>query len=173
LHARTTDSRARECLDFEGTLHETIEALIHPKDRDIYEDESFYCVEKSWHGIHYLLNGEAWTGEPPLDFIVAGGHEVGDIDVGYGPARVFSSDELAAIIRALGPITDDMLRARFKPVPADQEHIYPFYGGLEVENVEALIDAYHGLRGFLELGAGKGLGCRASTSSTGRGFDEA
>jgi len=25
-------------------------------------------LEKSWHGIHYLLTGSAWEGDPPLRF---------------------------------------------------------------------------------------------------------
>ena len=51
-------------------------------------------LDKAWHGIHYLLTGTAWAGAEPLNFIVCGGTEVGDIDVGYGPARVFSSNDV-------------------------------------------------------------------------------
>src|SRR5215203_4027303 len=51
-------------------------------------------LDKSWHGIHYLLTKTAWAGEPPLSFLVLGGAEVGDIDVGYGTARAFRSDEV-------------------------------------------------------------------------------
>jgi hypothetical protein len=41
-------------------------------------------LEKSWQGIHYLLTGTAWEGDPPLNFLLAGGREV-DIEIGLGP----------------------------------------------------------------------------------------
>jgi hypothetical protein len=44
-------------------------------------------LDKAWHGIHFLLTGTNWAGDPPLNFLVAGGAQVGDIDTGYGPAR--------------------------------------------------------------------------------------
>jgi len=59
------------------------------------------------HGIHFLLTGTAWEGDFPLAFIVRGGREVGD--VGYGPARIFTSDEVQAIANALRPITREVL----------------------------------------------------------------
>jgi hypothetical protein len=67
-------------------------------------------VDKAWHGLHFLLNGDPWSGSPPLDFIV-GGEAIGEVDVGYGPARGFSSAQVAAIHEALAPITWDELRA--------------------------------------------------------------
>lgn len=32
-------------------------------------------LEKAWHGLHYLLSGDAWKATGPLTFIVAGGSE--------------------------------------------------------------------------------------------------
>jgi hypothetical protein len=135
----------------------TIEELIHPEGRNIYEDERFYCVEKDWHSIHFVLNRKARTGEPPLDFIVAGGTEVGDVDVGYGPARVFPPSELARIVTALRPITDDMLRVNFRAeaLAASDAPIYPGFGP---EDVDGVIEAYHGLQQFLENGMKQDLG---------------
>jgi hypothetical protein len=70
-----------------------IAELIHPFDGP----GDSLSVDRDWHGIHFLLNQGAWDGEPPLDFIVSGGTEVGEVDVGYGPARAFLPCELAAI----------------------------------------------------------------------------
>ena len=50
-------------------------------------------LDKAWHGIHFLLTGSAWEGEEPLCYLLAGGQEVGDEDVGYGPARVLRPRE--------------------------------------------------------------------------------
>jgi hypothetical protein len=136
---------------------ETVEALIHPEDRDIYEDERFYCVEKDWHAIHFAINRETWSGSPPLDFIVAGGTEVGDIDVGYGPARVFTPAQLASIVAGLRTITDDHLRANFteEALAEADEPLYPGYGA---EDVDGVIESCRGLQTFLEGGAKQGLG---------------
>jgi Domain of unknown function (DUF1877) len=41
-------------------------------------------LDKSWHGIHYLLTGTASGGVAPVNFLVAGGRPVGKLDVGYG-----------------------------------------------------------------------------------------
>jgi hypothetical protein len=54
-------------------------------------------VDKAWHGIHFLLTGAAWGDNRPECFIVASGREIGDDDVGYGPARGFTSSEVKQI----------------------------------------------------------------------------
>jgi hypothetical protein len=82
-------------------------------------------LDKSWHGIHYLLTGSADEGGAPLDFLVAGGREVGDEDVGYGPPRAFSAAETRAIAAALAAVTDEELRARFAPEAMMRAEIYP------------------------------------------------
>lgn len=82
-------------------------------------------LDKSWHGIHYLLTKTAWEGEPPLNFLVLGGEEVGDIDVGYGTARAFRSEEVRKIHEALQPVDSETLRSRFDPAEMTELEIYP------------------------------------------------
>jgi hypothetical protein len=82
-------------------------------------------LDKAWHGIHYLLTGTAWAGEPPLNFLVAGGQAAGDIDVGYGPVRLYSSSDVKRIKVALSAISDDELRSRFRPEEMMKLEIYP------------------------------------------------
>ncbi len=82
-------------------------------------------LDKSWHGIHYLLTKTAWKGEPPLNFLILGGEEVGDIDVGYGTARAFRSDQVCNIQAALQPINIETLRSRFDPDDMTELDIYP------------------------------------------------
>ena len=55
--------------------------------------------DKSWHGMHYLLARSDEGGTPPLDFLLGGGRTVGDEDVGYGPAWVFTAAETRTIAR--------------------------------------------------------------------------
>ena len=82
-------------------------------------------LDKSWHGIHYLLTGTADESGTPLEFLVAGGTSVGDEDVGYGPPRVFTSAETRAIAGALAAVTDEDLRSRFAPEAMMRAEIYP------------------------------------------------
>jgi hypothetical protein len=82
-------------------------------------------LDKAWHGIHYLLTGTAWAGDPPLNFLVTGGHELGTEEVGIGPARTLTSAETREVARALAQITDEELRARFAPREMMRLEIYP------------------------------------------------
>jgi len=82
-------------------------------------------VDKSWHGMHYLLTGSAEGGTPPLDFLLEGGRTVGDEDVGYGPAWVFTAAETRGIAAAVAAISDEELRARYDPKAMDAADVYP------------------------------------------------
>jgi hypothetical protein len=82
-------------------------------------------LDKSWHGIHYLLTGSSDGTGVPLDFLVAGGADVGDDDVGYGPMRVFTPAETRQIAAALAAVSDDELRSRFDGHAMMRANIYP------------------------------------------------
>jgi hypothetical protein len=82
-------------------------------------------VDKAWHGIHFLLTGTPWAGDAPWNFIAAGGAEIGDVDVGYGPARGFTSSEVKEIARALASLPPEQLASRFDPKAMMAAEIYP------------------------------------------------
>ena len=82
-------------------------------------------LDKAWHGIHFLFTGSADDGRPPLNFLVAGGTEVGEEDVGYGSARAFTAAETREIATALATVSDDELRGRFAPKAMMAADIYP------------------------------------------------
>ena len=88
------------------------------------------CVEdidldKAWHGIHYLFTKTAWEGDPPLNFLLLGGTEVGQVDVGYGTARAFTADMVAEIDLALAGLDRAYLERRFDPSEMTELGIYP------------------------------------------------
>jgi hypothetical protein len=82
-------------------------------------------LDKAWHGIHYLLTGTEWEGTGPAAFLLAGGKEVGDVDVGYGPARALSASEVRAAHEHLAGLGDAELRSRFDPADMMEKDIYP------------------------------------------------
>jgi|MudIll2142460700_1097286.scaffolds.fasta_scaffold34605_3 hypothetical protein len=102
-------------------------------------DGPAFEVDKAWHGIHFLLCSSAWEGRHPLNFIVAGGTPIGDVDVGYGPARAYTSTEVAEIAQALQSITGDQLRAKFDSKVFFDNKIYPEIWN---EPVEECLDSY-------------------------------
>lgn len=109
-------------------------------------------VDKAWHAIQFLLTGSAWEGEPPLNFIVAGGTPIGDVDLGYGPARAFSSAEVRGIAAALTQVTVDALQARFAPKALMTANIYPEIWDRPPEEDDVrgyVLENYDSLRQFL------------------------
>ena len=98
---------------------DTIKNVIEKGEATIFD------LDKSWHGIHFLLTGSAQGGEEPLCYLIEGGHAVGDIDVGSGPARALKPDQVAAFDAALNKITEKEFRTRFNPEKMRQAEIYP------------------------------------------------
>ncbi len=82
-------------------------------------------LDKSWHGIHYLLTKTAWEGDPPLNFLLCGGSEVGDIDVGYGPSRAMRAADVLNVRDALESIDRSTLETQFDPSEMTRFDIYP------------------------------------------------
>lgn len=109
-------------------------------------------LDKAWHGIHYLLTGTAWDGEPPLNFLVHGGREIGSIDVGYGPARAMTADEVCCVYDSLLPLSAEELRARFDPQEMMRIDIYPQIWDRDPTEDDTLgycLEFYSELKGFL------------------------
>jgi hypothetical protein len=106
-------------------------------------------VDKAWHGLHFLLTGSAWEGNFPLNFIVVGGEEVGD-DLGYGPARALSSDDVRKIDAAFEPLTPEELGRRFDAQRMTELQIYPFGWSHDPDGeLEYLLEFYTELRAFV------------------------
>lgn len=113
-------------------------------------------LDKAWHGLHYLFTGSADTGDFPWGFLIVGGRTVGNIDVGYGPARVFSSAQTKEILAALSTLDEDQLRGRFNPSEMTAKDIYPEIwsrGDPDEETIGYLLEYFSILRGFLQQAA--------------------
>ena len=88
-------------------------------------DGSHLDIDKSWHAIHFLLNDSQWEGEYPLACVVMGGECIGDQDVGYGPARYLTSQQVKDVANAVEEISEATLLAKFNAERMNQEEIYP------------------------------------------------
>ncbi len=131
------DRSAREVITDPSRIRELISSLD--------QTGAAVSLEKSWHGLHFALTGSAWDGEPPLNFLATGGEPVGDVDVGYGPARLLMPDQVASLSAALERITDDEFARRFDLGALTKEAIYP---QIWDEPLEDLLEEYRGYLGF-------------------------
>jgi hypothetical protein len=112
-------------------------------------------LEKAWHGVHYLLCGEVESGQSLLSQAVAGGTELGE-DLGYGPARYFSVDQVADIARELSRSDLEVeVIARFDPERMSELGIYP--GGWHHNPVDWPLEEFRRLRDFYADAAAQGL----------------
>ncbi|HEX8822086.1 MAG TPA: YfbM family protein, partial [Archangium sp.] len=82
-------------------------------------------IAETWHGLQYLMTGTAWEGKAPLDFLVRGGEDVGDIPSDEGTARVFTADEVKALSKALDALSEKTLAGRYDATKMQAEDIYP------------------------------------------------
>ena len=115
-------------------------------------------LDKAWHGIHYLLTGTADGGEPPLNFIVLGGDEVGDIEVGFGPARVMRAEEVKKVGEALAGIERDELKERFDAEEMIRQDIYGALEDYLDDDMEYFLGWFDTLKDFVGAAAEKDLG---------------
>lgn len=116
-------------------------------------------VDKAWHGIHYLLTGTAWEGDEPACYLVQGGEEVGDVDVGYGTARVIHPAQTRDFAEFLAPVTREALLSRYDAPRMRELDIYPSRlwddGG---DKREYVWDNFQVLRDFVATAAQRGEG---------------
>ena len=101
------------------------EQIVDFLEEEAAESDGEIDLDKAWHGIHFLLTGSAWEGDAPLGYLIAGGEEIGDEDVGYGPARALRPGEVANFDAALAAISRDDFRRRFDPTVMMKQQIYP------------------------------------------------
>ncbi|MCY1044270.1 YfbM family protein [Corallococcus sp. bb12-1] len=118
-------------------------------------------IGEAWHGLQFLLTDTAWEGTPPLDFLVRGGEDVGDIPSDEGTARVFDAAGVKALAEALKTVSEDTLRQRFDPARLQAEDIYPGTWEEEepaedVDPLEELVSYFVELRKFTAAVAKRG-----------------
>jgi hypothetical protein len=81
-------------------------------------------IEKAWHGVHFVLARTLYEPtEPPGDAIL-GGSPMGE-DLGYGPVRIRTAQDVARTAAALFTIDLDQLRRGINPAELDAAQIYP------------------------------------------------
>ncbi|MES3035274.1 MAG: YfbM family protein [Gemmatimonadota bacterium] len=113
-------------------------------------------VDKAWHAIHFMLAGDPDGGEAPAASVVLGGVEVGE-DLGYGPARLLTSEEVREIGLFLQGMPPEQFSLRYAPAEMDAAEIYPVVWVEDgEEGREYVAHAYERLRKFYLEAAARG-----------------
>jgi hypothetical protein len=113
-------------------------------------------IDKAWHAIHFLLNGQAWEGSGPLYDAVLGGEPLGQEDVGYGPARFLMPLHVRETAHALSEIPAFELIERFDADALIDNEIYPHgWTGEQIE-LDYVKDNYLRLVEFFAVSAERG-----------------
>ena len=138
--------------------------LANPTEitRFLYGSEADGCervvIDKAWHAIHFALNGSRLGGNEPLNFLVSEGTPIGEVDVGYGPARVLSSQQVRSLATALAPLQPEALAARIDLGKLDEEVIYPGNWQRNGMGVDSVVGSYRDMRDLIVRLADQGLG---------------
>jgi len=93
-----------------------------------------------------------------VDFLVSEGTQIGDVDVGFGPARALSSDAVRHLAEALAPIEPQEFQRRIDIRRLDEMAIYPGRWQRDGLDVDYIVSNYRALRDLIGRLAGAGLG---------------
>ncbi len=149
------DAQISELHRTPSLIHTLISSPLQTKP-----SEEVLPLDKSWHGIHFALTGTDGIAAFPLGFIVSGGTEIGEEDLGYGPARAFGADEVKEIARSVLRIDEARFTAVLKDIWANNVALY----GIQEDPNEASneIEYCYGyfqyLQTFLKAASEQGLG---------------
>lgn len=128
--------------------------LLYPENGD--RPPGHLDIDKAWHAIHFLLNSQTWDGAPPLVNAVLGGTPLGDLDVGYGPARFLLPQEVEALAGAVSSISAADLLGRFDPTVFNEAQIYPHGWEGAPHERDYIASRYRDLVEFVQQAAASG-----------------
>jgi len=133
---------------------EKVVGLLYPDDDE--DPPNSMDVDKAWHGLHYLLTGEAEGGEEPLSLAILEGTEIGP-ELDFGPARYLTGEEVKAVAHALAALTPEALAQRYNPRDMQEKQIYPeIWQDDDPESVDYLLHFFPDLQQFYADAAARG-----------------
>jgi hypothetical protein len=110
---------------------EQVEELLESDD-----DVRSVDIDKAWHGIHWLLTGSAGPTAAAESDVIFGGEPFGE-DLGYGPARLLSTEGVERVAQVLRNVDTESLRVGMDPAAMQRAEIYP-----EIWDEDDLLDDY-------------------------------
>lgn len=116
-------------------------------------------IEKAWNALHFLFTGTAEEGEEPGCFLLRGGEEIGNEDV--GPARALSPEQVSQFAAFLVELSRDELARRYNPARMTALEIYPDViwtrpAALDGTEFNYLFETFEELRDFVIATSARG-----------------
>jgi Domain of unknown function (DUF1877) len=106
-------------------------------------------IDKAWHGLHFLLTGDAIYGDLPLGFILNGGKVISGEEL--PTLRIFRPEEVKSIAHALLQCKWLSLRERFDPKALTEADVYPAVWETDDGVLEYLKENFEQLRRDLKV----------------------
>ena len=124
----------------------------------LWASDHFLTIDKTWHGLHFLLTGDNSMDTtpipPPLGNVVLGGTPT-EWEATYGMIRFLSPLEVKEVSLALEAISEDELAQRYDPNAFLVADIYPS-GVWDEEAREELLEAFSHVKTFFSDAAREG-----------------
>ncbi|MBC7818090.1 MAG: YfbM family protein [Planctomycetaceae bacterium] len=134
----------------------SVMAFLYSADRSRPPENRHLDIEKSWHVIHFLLNGDAWDGDSTLVNVVLGGSDLSDEGFGYGTVRFLLPDEVREVSEALSDVPAFELLQRFDAEALNDAEIYPHGWSDDSKEGEYIRGHYVALQEFFDQAAKAG-----------------
>jgi len=162
------DAEIEELLRSPETIHRFLETaipverpgcmgtLLGRRPKILAATRPVFDLGKSWEAVHYVLNGTREEIELPNGFITNGGEQVGDEDVGYGPARVLSATRVIEIATFLESVSVPDFRSRINAKKMRPLHVYGAPRTDDPADAEYLVADFSALRDFIMARARRG-----------------
>lgn len=99
------------------------------------QEDHLLHLGKYWHILHYVLSGCPWEGPLPQSTLLVGGTSIGDISVGYGPARVLGKQEIFSFYSFLLALDKDNFGSNISEEDIVKHEIYYEAWSAEDRNV--------------------------------------
>lgn len=137
---------------------DAFEAFIAPMDEyDVLVPEQLIDIDKSWHAIHFLLTGTIWEPVMPAGALL-GGESVSN-DLGYGPVRLLSGDEVRQFNAVLAGKPGDFIEKSLDFDALARANIYPdIWSRHDPDDIAYVSHFFDNLRTFFGQAANAGDG---------------
>ncbi|GGB18693.1 YfbM family protein [Puia dinghuensis] len=117
------------------------------------DEEEFFDIDKSWDALSFLLTGHTLenvsSATPPLSWTIFGNGTVDpEQELGYGPAKYLTSEEVQAVHQAISSLSATALMERYDAEKLNAHHIYPEQWDDSSDWTTYLADNFEALKDF-------------------------
>jgi len=158
------DEPREKAVEATGLMHKLVSTFGFQRRNPVIECEreegDEIDLDKSWHGMQFVLAGSGYATGAPLSFLVEEWPEIGDIDVGYGPAKAIRAASVSRFHDALLKVDATTLRAGYDPEAMLEEDIYlaDFFAENPKEGIEYIEYWFAQLREFVDCCVARNMG---------------